>query len=203
MIPGLLIGLTVHEFAHAWVAYRCGDPTAYWNGRVTLNPLAHVDPVGLICLVFFRFGWGRPVPVNPSNFRHYRNGQLAVSLAGIISNVIVLLLTGILMGVLYLILPHTIPVNYLMRVLDGVVVYNASLAVFNLLPIPPLDGSKVLMQFLPYHMARIYRDFNSSMGMLVLMFLSVTRLLNQIMGPPIYLLYLAAIRLADLIAFRR
>jgi Zn-dependent protease len=149
-VPPFLLALSVHEAAHAWVANRCGDPTARYLGRLTINPLAHVDPVGFIMLFAVGFGWAKPVPVNPNNFRNYRRDDIKVSLAGITVNFLMFLISYFVM---YLIAALTVYRNS--AGLDGVWLYlyqmivlfarvNLVLAVFNLLPIPPLDGYHVL-----------------------------------------------------------
>ena len=141
--PAIMVGLTAHEFAHGWVADQLGDPTARRAGRLTLNPLAHIDPIGLLLLYLAGFGWAKPVPVNPYNFRDGRRGLLLVSLAGPLANIVVAVLAALLLG-----LGGSIgPVGA--DILQVMVWINVVLAVFNLLPVPPLDGSKVLAGLLP------------------------------------------------------
>ncbi len=140
-LPGLLFALTVHEYAHGRVAYALGDPTPARAGRLTLNPLSHLDPLGTIALFLFHFGWAKPVPINPYYFRHPRRDIVLVSLAGPGAN----LLTAIAAGIILKILTR---VGYIYNPLWYMVLYtmdiNVILAMFNLIPIPPLDGSKIL-----------------------------------------------------------
>ncbi|VBB07978.1 peptidase m50 [Lucifera butyrica] len=145
-IPALLIALTVHEYGHARAAVAMGDPTPRYAGRLTLNPVAHLDPIGLIMLWLFRFGWAKPVPINPHNFSDGRRGVLLVSLAGPGSNVLMALVTALviaLMAKLQLLTGAWIKVLWLTYS------YNIILAIFNLIPLPPLDGSKILSSLLP------------------------------------------------------
>jgi Zn-dependent protease len=145
IIPALLIGLTIHEFAHSWVSTRLGDPTPKQEGRLTLNPLAHVDPIGLLALWLFGFGWGRPVPINPVWYKNRRRGILLVSVAGIIANLVTAFVSLI---VLYLLLVINAP-QALITVVQYIYTLDLGLAAFNLIPIPPLDGSKILATLLP------------------------------------------------------
>jgi len=150
----LLYSVILHELAHGWVAYRMGDPTARMMGRLSLNPLRHLDPVGTLMLFFVGFGWARPVPVNFANLSGSRRELILVSSAGIIVNTILAFLSILL---LRLIAPTE-------QGMAGTALYymahiNIILAAFNLIPIPPLDGSKILMGFLPenlqYHLSRL------------------------------------------------
>jgi Zn-dependent protease len=145
-IPALLIALTIHEYAHARVAVWMGDPTPKLMGRLTLNPIAHLDPLGLIMLWLFKFGWAKPVPINPFNFRDGRNGMLLVSLAGPVSNVILAFIAAIIIGLL---VKLQLLSGGWAKILWLTYNYNIILAIFNLIPLPPLDGSKILMSLLP------------------------------------------------------
>lgn len=145
-IVALVICLTIHEYAHALAAYKLGDPTAKLEGRLTLNPLAHLDPVGTIFLLLVGFGWGKPVPINPNYFKK-RSDEIIVSLAGICSN---LLLAIIIVIPIKIALGNGVDIfsSPLYYLLSLIFIINIILAMFNLLPIPPLDGSHVVEYFL-------------------------------------------------------
>lgn len=145
-IPALLITLTIHEYAHARMAVALGDPTPRVLGRMTLNPIAHLDPLGLIMMWLFKFGWAKPVPINPGNFRDSRKGIILVSLAGPVSNIVLALLTAIVIVLLSI---FGLVNSEWAKVLWLTYSYNIVFAVFNLLPLPPLDGSKVVASLLP------------------------------------------------------
>jgi len=145
-IPALLIALTFHEYAHARVAVWMGDNTPKIMGRLTLNPVAHLDPLGLIMLWLFKFGWAKPVPINPNNFENWRKGTLLVALAGPTANVTMAFIAAILYGILA---KTQVLSSGLAMVLSFTYSYNIIFAVFNLIPLPPLDGSKILMNLLP------------------------------------------------------
>lgn len=146
VILGIIYALTIHEFAHAAVATLLGDNTAKFSGRVSLNPLAHLDLFGTIMLLMAGFGWGKPVPVNPYNLKYKKWGEALVALAGPISNFLSVVLFIILLRIAALWLPGD---NMALIFLLYLVMINLVLGVFNLIPIPPLDGSKVLFTILP------------------------------------------------------
>ena len=161
VLPVLIFSIVVHEVAHAWVALKEGDDTAQSLGRITLNPASHLDPVGsfLVPLVLFFmpggliFGWAKPVPIDPRKFRDFRGGDIRVSLAGIVSNLI-LVVVFTLWVVVFIKLQSALPVGestfgFLIRTARFGVFINLILAIFNLVPIPPLDGSHVVYHFLP------------------------------------------------------
>ena len=142
-LPTIIIALTVHEFSHAWVAYKLGDPTAKAHGRLTFNPLAHLDPLGTLMLILFRFGWGKPVPINEYNFKNPVVGMALSSLAGPMSNLLMALLGTFLFNTFA-------GINqYLNIILIYFVLINIVLMIFNLLPVPPLDGHKIVRAILP------------------------------------------------------
>lgn len=143
ILPAILVGLTVHEFSHAFTSHQLGDPTPRFQGRVTLNPIAHIDPIGLIALLLFGFGWGNPVQIDDSYYENRKLGRIMVSLAGPGSNIVIAILAATAI--------HLLPMTslWLLKLLSYLVIYNVVLAVFNLLPFPPLDGSKLLLEFLP------------------------------------------------------
>lgn len=154
LAPPILVALTFHEYAHGYVALRFGDPTAKMAGRLTLNPLSHLDPIGTIMLFVVHFGWAKPVPVDPRYFRNPKQDMLWVALAGPGANMVLALISGILLSILgrgSLFGSH----NMLLIMLQYSLFINLALAVFNMLPIPPLDGSKVLRGLLPYQYQHI------------------------------------------------
>lgn len=177
-IPALLIALTIHEYAHARIAVAFGDPTPRILGRMTLNPLAHLDPWGLLLLWLCRFGWAKPVPINPNNFTNWKKGLIAVSLAGPLANIFIALVCGFL-----LVLVHA-------HIITGgaadVVYYtywdNLSFAVFNLIPLPPLDGSKVLGILLPGRQS-YWLDRIEPYGPFILMGLAFTGIIGMFLFP--------------------
>lgn len=152
LIPVILFSLSVHEFSHGMVAYRLGDPTAYNAGRLTLNPLSHLDPVGTLMLFLVHFGWAKPVPVDPRYFQNPRRDMLWVALAGPASNMVLALLSGLTIRAMNANVAATLSLPFGSQLVTMVYLslqINLALAVFNLLPIPPLDGSKILGGLLP------------------------------------------------------
>jgi Zn-dependent protease len=178
------IAFTVHEFAHGWVALKLGDPTAKYSGRLTLNPLKHIDPLGTIIVPIllylskspFIFGWAKPVPVNFSRLNSPKRDIIWVGLAGPMANIIMALLIGLLFR-------SGLSIDYnLFSILQTLGILNLVLAVFNLIPIPPLDGSRVLTGLLPYNLARSYIQLEP-FGMFILIALLALGLLRIIIWP--------------------
>jgi Zn-dependent protease len=145
-ILALLFSLALHEWAHAFVAYKQGDETPRAFGRLTLNPLAHIDIMGMVCLLFFRFGWAKPVPVNPLKFKSYRKGMFLVSIAGIAMNITLVVIGSFFYALLYVKIgePQTILEIFGVNFFSMLTFISFTLAVFNLIPIYPLDGFKIL-----------------------------------------------------------
>lgn len=172
----VLVMLPVHEFAHAWASHRLGDDTARWHGRLTLNPFKHLDPMGTLMLVLVGVGYARPVPVNPYNFRNPKRGLALSALAGPVSNLLMAFVSVVVFRVCCVCITNTELLYYLWLVLINVFAsVNIGLAVFNLLPVPPLDGSKIFGLFLPdrwmYTMERYSRQI--SMVLIALLFIGV------------------------------
>ena len=191
-LPALL-GIILHEVAHGWAARRCGDPTAYALGRLTLNPLPHIDPVGLLVFVLtsisgpFVFGWAKPVPVNARYFRNPARDIMLVALAGPLTNILLALLFAVSLRIVLQIFPPAVwlgtsSYQFVLRMLDAGVIINFGLAWLNLIPIPPLDGSRILAWFLPGDLG--YRfQLLGRYGFVVLILLLATGVLGAILGP--------------------
>jgi Zn-dependent protease len=180
-LTALAISITFHEFLHAWTADYLGDPTPKAAGRVSLNPIAHIDPIGtiLIPLVLllttgFVFGYAKPVPINPNNFRNYRYGQALTAIAGPFANLVLLLI----FAGLYKLLPDS---GYFQLFLKIVIQLNVVLMVFNLIPVPPLDGSKILYTFLPFETIRKLESYGPFL-LLPILFLFGGRIIYPIIG---------------------
>ncbi|MDD3925516.1 MAG: site-2 protease family protein [bacterium] len=178
-LPVFLLAIILHEVAHGWVAYRLGDPTAKWAGRLTLNPVSHIDPLGAIFFLIslaagIGFGWAKPVPVNVYNMKDPRRGMVLVSLAGPAANAAQALIYALILRVMGAgVFFPSVDLGLLGYVCYAGVIVNIMLAIFNLLPVPPLDGSKILMGLLPHRQAyRLSRI--EPYGMLILLFLIFT-----------------------------
>lgn len=195
-LPVLLFSVVLHEYAHGWQALREGDDTAYMLGRLTLNPVPHIDPFGSLILPLmlalvqspFMIGWAKPVPVNPRNYRNYRAGDIRVSLAGIVVNLALALIATFLL-IVFIRLADFIPafaptLEVLARMMQIMVLINLVLAFFNLIPIPPLDGSHVLYHLLPPQLGMRYRELNRYGMMILFVLLMVGRpIFNLLMAP--------------------
>lgn len=180
----LVVSATVHEFAHAYLADRLGDPTPRSQGRLTLNPLAHLDPAGTLLILFAGFGWAKPVQINPANFENWRRDSIIVAAAGPLANVTLLFVLGVPYKLGLLDFGLFGPAASMSRFLLVTMQINAMLAVFNLVPIPPLDGSKILMGLLPPAQAVSYARIQPY-GVLVLFLLVITRSFSIVLNTPI------------------
>ena len=179
-VPALLIALTFHEYAHALTADAMGDGTPRVMGRLSINPMAHLDIIGTVMLVLAGFGWAKPVPINPNNFRNYREGMIKVSFAGPGANLFLCFISVMLMmgmgrfGLL---------TNGTAEFLRWTMHYNVWFAFFNLIPIPPLDGSQLLGQFLSPRMAYEYENVVGRYGFIILIVIVFSGLSNLVIGP--------------------
>ncbi len=166
----ILVAITVHEFAHAWMSDRLGDPTARLAGRVTLNPLAHLDPLGTLMLIIFRFGWGKPVPFDPFNLRHPRRDAAVISFAGPAADLILAFFLAAIAHLGHLFLNPQVS-SLLITILTPFITLALILAIFNLIPIHPLDGGKVIVGLLPEKIAYQWDAFTQRWGFFIILFL--------------------------------
>lgn len=182
-LPAVLWAISFHEFCHGWVAYRLGDPTAKSAGRLTLNPLAHFDIVGALMLLVFHFGWAKPVPIDPRYFTKPKRDMLLVSIAGIAGNI----LSAFIAGMLLRFIPGPfMAVPALGRVMILMVYINVGLAIFNLIPIPPLDGSKLIYPLIPKDWMKGW-FYLERYGVFLLLFLVAIGAIGAFMRPAMYL----------------
>ena len=191
-VPIALIAIIGHELAHAWVSYKLGDPTPRYEGRLTLNPLAHLDLVGTLLMIFTGFGWANPVGVYPMYYKDRKKGMALVAFAGPLANFVMAFL-GILIGAILLVLGEFLGWNggfliTIMRIMQMFAIINLRLMFFNLIPIPPLDGSKILGMFLPnriYYNVLQYERY----AMILIMVLSLTGAFGRIIGTGVSVFY--------------
>lgn len=177
----ILCILPFHEFAHGWTANKLGDPTARLAGRLTMNPLASVDTVGAFSLLFFGFGWAKPVPVDSRYFKNPKRDMAITALAGPVANLLAALIGAVLVAVMEAFVPYNGVTSFLFNVLYYYVVVNISLAVFNLIPFPPLDGSRILSAFLSSRALMTYYRYQN-VFQLVLILLLFTGALSGPLG---------------------
>ena len=193
-IPGILVAITFHEFAHAFAADKLGDDTPRIQGRLNLNPFTHLDPFGTIMLIFAGFGWGKPVEINPRNFNRsisLSKAEAIVAAAGPIMNFIL----AIIFEIISCAIAKFSPSFYFSTtgiivdtILNSIVITNIGLGIFNLIPLPPLDGSKILAGFLPYN-ARNWMDSHSQIFEIVFIALWIVGILSLIISPLISVVY--------------
>ena len=186
LLPGIIIGLSLHEFGHAIVSTKLGDPTPKAQGRVTLNPLAHIDPMGMLALFFAGFGWGVPVQINPSYYKHRRRDEALVAVAGVTMNLVIVVLTTIILRFIV----HLAPYGFLLgttggvilEILENIIVINIVLMFFNLLPVPPLDGFNIITQIFNLSKYQWYGPLYRN-GFMILILLIVFNITGFILNP--------------------
>jgi Zn-dependent proteases len=163
--------LPFHEFAHGWVAYKLGDRTAKYSGRLTLNPIPHIDPFGALGILLFGFGWAKPVPVDSRNFKNPKSGMAITAFAGPVANILAALVGTLIWKLFLLLFPQLYFSEYFNLFFVYYVLINIGLAVFNLIPIPPLDGSKILSAFIPDRVLYKYAQYGNYLSILLLILL--------------------------------
>lgn len=173
LVPAILIALTVHEFGHAFVAYKLGDISQKEKGRLTLNPFQHLDLIGSICLLLFQFGWAKPVQVEPYYFKNQKDGMIWTAVAGPIANFIIGFVSILCSVLIVKVLGISMITYYIMLFFQYCALVNVGLGIFNLIPIPPLDGSKVLMGILPEELYFKILRYENVIGLLLLVCLYI------------------------------
>ena len=193
-LPGVIVAITFHEFAHAFAADKLGDDTPRRQGRLNLNPLSHIDPIGFFMLIFVHFGWGKPVEINPTNFNRKRSmsaQEAIVALAGPVMNILIAIILTIVLFAINAFVP-TFVISQIgvlvVLTLQMAISVNIGLGVFNLVPLPPLDGLKVLMHFLPYD-AKTWFMEHRQIFYIIFVVLWVTNLISYIISPVINVVY--------------
>ncbi len=193
-LPAVLVAITFHEFAHAYAATKLGDDTPMMQGRLNLNPFSHIDPVGFVLLLFAGFGWGKPVQINPKNFdRKFSEtaGEAIVAVAGPVMNFILAIVFSLIYAAVYKFSPAffiTDTGSIVQIILTYMIITNIGLGVFNLIPLPPLDGSKVLVNFLPYN-AREWFYEKEQIFYIVFLVIWITGIAGMIISPALNFLY--------------
>lgn len=203
-IPGVLIAITFHEFAHAKAADMLGDDTPRQEGRLSLNPLSHIDPIGFIMLLFAGFGWGKPVNVNPRNYNRditVEKADAIVSIAGPAANLVLAIIFGIIYCLIFKFMDVTKiteTIRIIMTMIQYVITINIGLCIFNLIPLPPLDGSKVIKPFLPYNGKRWFED-NERIFYIIFIVLWITGIAGRIISPIIGIVYNGIFKILSLL----
>ena len=190
LLPGIVIGLSFHEFAHGFVSYKLGDPTPKIQGRVTLNPFAHIDLVGFLCLLFAGFGWGKPVQIDPRYYKHRRRDELMVALAGVVMN---FLLAVVAAFIIHFLLKsgaflESSAADIVLHILQNIILINLVLMIFNLIPVPPLDGFGVITQIFRLDRYDWYYPLYNN-GMFILLALIIFNVTDIILNPAISAIY--------------
>ena len=190
-LPGVLVAITFHEYAHALAAYKLGDDTPKVQGRLSLNPLTHLDPIAIVLLLFTHIGWGKPVEINPNNFDKKvsaRTGEAIVAAAGPLMNILLAFVIAIIFYAIQIFATSFAFTSQtgriIMTMLQYAVIVNVGLGVFNLIPLPPLDGSKILMGFLPYNAKRWFED-NERIFYIIFLVIWITPIASTIVSPAI------------------
>lgn len=203
-LPGVIIAITFHEFAHAYAAYKLGDDTPRMQGRLNLNPLSHMDPIGFVLLIFAHIGWGKPVQINPRNFdRKYSMsaGEAIVSVAGPVMNFVLALVFTIIYFVILKFAPGIMLTQWggvIITMITSAIIVNIGLGVFNLIPLPPLDGSKIFRNFMSYNVKE-WLDRYERVFYIIFLVLWITGLAGQIISPIIEFISTGLIRLVGML----
>lgn len=196
-VLAIVPAMCIHEYAHGWVSYKLGDPSPKYDGRLSLNPLHHIDPIGALFLIVFNFGWAKPVMVNPRYYRNPKKGMALVALAGPVANFILALLCLIVTNIILKVSGGSVSVTiyyiYQFFVLSALV--NVGLGVFNLIPLPPLDGSKILGMFLPNRYYFKYMQFEQWGFVLLFLLLAI-----GVFSRPLYFLRNGVMNYLDFVA---
>ena len=173
-IVAVAVAISVHEFGHAFSAHLLGDDTAKMSGRMTLDPMKHLDPIGLLCMIFFKIGWAKPVPINSSNFKNYKMGSIITSISGPLANVITAIICVFIM--------KFVKMDSILLIANTTMLYNIFFASFNLLPLPPLDGWGIISQFIPYKYDDVVYKYES-MSSIIFLLLVMTGLVGIFTTP--------------------
>ncbi len=186
-LPALLISLSIHEYAHAWVAYKLGDINQKLRGRLTLDPFKHIDPFGFICIALFGVGWGKPVVIDDRNFKDRAKGTMLTALAGPLANMLLAIFLTVVLKILIMtnilsIASTSKIVSVFLSMFLMTIQFNVVFSIFNLIPLPPLDGSKVLFYFLPSKMKGIMYTLERY-SFLIIMIIFVTNIASVIISP--------------------